>query len=67
MDELKPDSTLSVAARILVAAIQAKSLTLLADPKARQSTSEHDAAQIARAFVTIHDAVYNELKRTSKA
>lgn len=62
---LPSDSTLRIAADIVIAAIQSKTLTLMADPKSRQSTSEHDAAQIARAFVTVHDAIFNEHRRTS--
>lgn len=58
-------STMDIACKIVVAAIESKTLSLQPDPRVRQNTLDHDAAQIARAFTLIHDAVYNEHRRIS--
>jgi len=55
--------TLRIASDILIAALEAKSITLLPDPKSRVSTPEHDAAQISRVFMTIHEAVLWEANK----
>jgi hypothetical protein len=58
-------NTMQIACEIVVAAIEAKTLTLQPDPRVRQNTLDHDSAQIARAFTLIHDAIYNEYRRIS--
>jgi len=58
-------NTMDIACKIVVAAIESKTLSLQPDPRVRQNTLDHDAAQIARAFTLIHDAVYNEHRRIS--
>lgn len=57
------ENTLEIASKILIAALEAKSINLLPDPRVRQSTAEHDSAQIARAFAVVHEAVHNEQQR----
>ena len=58
-------SSLEIASSIVVAALESKTLSLQPDPRVRQNTLDHDAAQIGRAFALIHDAVFNELRRVS--
>lgn len=59
-------NSLELAADVVVAALNAKGISLAPDPRTKINTAEHDASQIARAFTLIHDAIVNEQKRVGR-
>ena len=67
MSTMDNSNTMQMACNIIVAALESKTLSLQPDPRVRQNTLDHDAAQIARAFTLVHDAIFNEYRRVSGA